>query len=78
MTEEVFTNCTNCGPVSVYVKDGEVVRIRPLVADEADFKPWTIEAGRQELLAAEEVQPRAVWCTPSAAGSIRTSASSTR
>ena len=45
MSEEVFTNCTNCGPVSVYVKDGEVVRIRPLVADEADFKPWTIEAG---------------------------------
>jgi molybdopterin guanine dinucleotide-containing S/N-oxide reductase-like protein len=45
MTEEVFTNCTNCGPVSVYVKDGQVVRIRPLVADEADFKPWTIAAG---------------------------------
>jgi len=44
MTEQVFTNCTNCGPVSVYVKDGEVVRIRPLVADEADFRPWTIEA----------------------------------
>jgi molybdopterin guanine dinucleotide-containing S/N-oxide reductase-like protein len=44
MTEEVFTNLTNCGPVSVYVKDGEVVRIRPLVADEADFRPWTIEA----------------------------------
>ena len=44
MTEEVFTNLTNCGPVSVYVRDGEVVRIRPLVADEADFRPWTIEA----------------------------------
>lgn len=45
MTEEVFTNCTNCGPVSVYVKDGQVVRIRPLVANEEDFRPWTIEAG---------------------------------
>ena len=42
---QVFTNLTNCGPVSVYVKDGVVTRIRPLVADEADFRPWTIEAG---------------------------------
>ena len=44
MTEQVFTNCTNAGPVSVYVKDGKVQRIRPLVADEKDFKPWVIEA----------------------------------
>ncbi|MEW6667160.1 MAG: molybdopterin-dependent oxidoreductase [Thermodesulfobacteriota bacterium] len=44
MSEQVFTNCTNAGPVSVYVKDGKVIRIRPLVADEKDFKPWTIEA----------------------------------
>ncbi len=48
MTEQVFTNCTNCGPVSVYVRDGKVVRIRPLIADEKDYKPWVIEAdGRQ-------------------------------
>jgi trimethylamine-N-oxide reductase (cytochrome c) len=45
MSEQVFTNCTNAGPVSVYVKDGKVTRVRPLVADEKDFKPWTIEAG---------------------------------
>lgn len=45
MSEQVFTNCTNAGPVSVYVKDGKVTRIRPLVADENDFKPWVIEAG---------------------------------
>jgi trimethylamine-N-oxide reductase (cytochrome c) len=45
MSEQVFTNCTNAGPVSVYVKDGKVTRIRPLVADEKDFKPWVIEAG---------------------------------
>ena len=45
MSEQVFTNLTNCGPVSVYVNDGVVTRIRPLVADdEADFKPWVIEA----------------------------------
>jgi len=45
MAEKVFTNCTNCGPVSVYVKDGQVVRVRPLVAKDEHFKPWTIEAG---------------------------------
>ena len=45
MAEQVFTNCTTEGPIHVYVRDGKVVRIRPLVADEKDFKPWTIEAG---------------------------------
>ena len=44
MSEQVYTNCTNAGPISVYVKDGNVVRIRPLVADENDFTPWTIDA----------------------------------
>ena len=43
MSEQVFTNLTNAGPISVYVRDGKVVRIRPLVAEEKDFKPWTIE-----------------------------------
>jgi len=49
MTEQVFTNLTNAGPVSVYVKDGKVVRMRPLVADEKDFKPWVIEAGGRKF-----------------------------
>ena len=49
MTEKVFTNCTNCGPVSVYVRNGKVVRVRPLVAAEADFKPWTIDAGGRKF-----------------------------
>ena len=44
MSEQVFTNLTNNGPVSVYVTDGVVTRVRPLVADEADFRPWVIEA----------------------------------
>ncbi len=44
MSEQVFTNLTNCGPVSVYVNDGVVTRILPLVAEEAEFKPWVIEA----------------------------------
>jgi molybdopterin guanine dinucleotide-containing S/N-oxide reductase-like protein len=45
MSEQVFTSCTNEGPISVYVKDGKVVRVRSLIADEKEFKPWTIEAG---------------------------------
>src|SRR5512138_1879985 len=45
MGEQVFTNCTNCGPVSVYVRDGKVSRILPLQAREEDYRPWTIEAG---------------------------------
>jgi molybdopterin guanine dinucleotide-containing S/N-oxide reductase-like protein len=45
MTEKVFTSCTNEGPIHVYVKDGKVVRVTPLMADESDFSPWTIEAG---------------------------------
>jgi molybdopterin guanine dinucleotide-containing S/N-oxide reductase-like protein len=44
MSEQVFTNLTNNGPVTVYVNDGVVTRIRPLVAAEADFRPWVIEA----------------------------------
>ena len=44
MSEQIFTNCTVGGPISVYVKDGKIVRVRPIVIDEKDFKPWTIEA----------------------------------
>ncbi len=43
--EKVFTNLTNGGPVFVYVKDGKIVRIRPLVLNENDAPSWTIEAG---------------------------------
>jgi trimethylamine-N-oxide reductase (cytochrome c) len=45
MAEKVFANLTNSGPVSVYVKDGKIVRVRPLVVADGDMKPWTIEAG---------------------------------
>jgi molybdopterin guanine dinucleotide-containing S/N-oxide reductase-like protein len=44
MAEKVYTNCTNSGPVSVYVKDGKITRVRPLVADPKDYEPWVIEA----------------------------------
>ena len=42
MPEQIFTNATIAGPVSVYVKDGRIVRIRPLQVDENELKPWTI------------------------------------
>ena len=42
--EQVFTNMTGGGPVSVYVEDGRITRIRPLQIPEEDFpKPWVIE-----------------------------------
>ncbi len=44
MAEQVFMNATIVGPVLVYVKDGKIVRMRPLVVDEGDLKPWTIDA----------------------------------
>ncbi len=44
MSEQVFTNCTVGGPVSVHVKDGVITRVRPLAVDKNDLKPWTIEA----------------------------------
>ena len=44
MSEHVYTNCTVGGPISVCVKDGKITRIRPLVIDENDLKPWIIEA----------------------------------
>ena len=49
MSEQVFTNCTVGGPISVYVKDGKIVRIRPLVIDENDLKPWTIDANGKKF-----------------------------
>ena len=44
MSEQIFTSCANGGPISVYVRDGKVVRIRPLCINKEDFKPWTITA----------------------------------
>jgi trimethylamine-N-oxide reductase (cytochrome c) len=43
--EKVFTNLTNGGPVLVHVKDGKIVRVRPLVLNDSDAASWTIEAG---------------------------------
>jgi len=49
MSEQIFTNCTVGGPISVYVKDGKIVRVRPLVIDENDLKPWTIDANGKKF-----------------------------
>ena len=41
--EKVYTNLTNGGPVSVYVEDGKITRIRPLQIPKEDFpKAWEI------------------------------------
>ena len=42
--EQVFTQCTVGGPVRVYVEDGVIKRMRPIVFDEDDAASWTIEA----------------------------------
>ncbi|MFC1860877.1 molybdopterin-dependent oxidoreductase [Chloroflexota bacterium] len=48
MPEEVFTNCTNGGPIVVHVNDGKITRIRPLVYGEDDAASWTLKArGKQ-------------------------------
>jgi molybdopterin guanine dinucleotide-containing S/N-oxide reductase-like protein len=51
MAEQVFTSCTNCGAISVYVEDGKVVRITPLTVDEKEYHPWTIRAGERAYTA---------------------------
>ncbi|MCX7912019.1 MAG: molybdopterin-dependent oxidoreductase, partial [Dehalococcoidales bacterium] len=43
--EQVFTNLTVGGPVKVYVRDGRIIRITPLVLDESDPPSWKISSG---------------------------------
>ncbi len=42
--EQVYTSGTNGGPVFVHVKDGKVIRIRPIVFNDRDAPSWTLEA----------------------------------
>ena len=44
MSEQVFTQCTVGGPVRVYVEDGVITRMRPIIFDETDAASWTIDA----------------------------------
>jgi len=55
LSEQVFTNCTTGGPVYVHVKDGKVLRIRPLVFDETDAPSWTIEAQGKKFTRSERL-----------------------
>jgi molybdopterin guanine dinucleotide-containing S/N-oxide reductase-like protein len=48
MSEQVFINCGNGGPFSIYVKDGKMLRLRPLILGPDDAPSWQINArGRQ-------------------------------
>ena len=47
--DKIFTNLTTGGPVQVYVRDGKIIRIRPLVLDDGDAASWTIDAGNREF-----------------------------
>ena len=49
MSEQVFTNCTVGGPIYVYVKDGKIVRVRPIVINEKYLKHWKIEEKGKEF-----------------------------
>jgi trimethylamine-N-oxide reductase (cytochrome c) len=49
VSEKVFTNLTNGGPLFVYVKDGVIVRMRPMAFNETDAPSWTIEAGGRQF-----------------------------
>jgi len=44
MAEKVLAQCTVGGPVKVYVKDGKIVRMRPIVFDNTDAPSWVIDA----------------------------------
>jgi trimethylamine-N-oxide reductase (cytochrome c) len=57
--EKMYVNLTNGGPISVYVKDGKVVRVRPLQVPESEYKPWAIEAGGRTFS-----PPKAVRLSP--------------
>jgi anaerobic selenocysteine-containing dehydrogenase len=44
MAEQVFVNCGQGGPVHIHVKDGKIVRVRPLIFDNTDATSWKIDA----------------------------------
>lgn len=49
MSERTFVNCTVGGAIRVHVKDGKIVRVRPLVLNENDPPEWCIEAGGRKF-----------------------------
>jgi len=59
MRDELLTQCTVGGPVFVHVREGRIVRIRPLVFDETDPPTWEIEARGKKF-----VPPRKATLAP--------------
>lgn len=57
--EQIFTNLMCGGPVSVYVKDGKIIRIRPLQVPDNECQPWRIQARGHEF-----APPRSMFLTP--------------
>lgn len=49
MSEKILTSCTVGGPIYVHVREGKIVRIRPLVYDETDASSWAIQARGQKF-----------------------------
>jgi trimethylamine-N-oxide reductase (cytochrome c) len=61
--ETRYVNCTNGGPVFVYVKDGKIIRITPIDFEEEDADPWTITAKGKKFTPPKRstVAPYAFW-----------------
>jgi molybdopterin guanine dinucleotide-containing S/N-oxide reductase-like protein len=49
VVEQVFTNLTIGGPVQVNVRDGKIIRVRPLVFGEQDASSWIIDVGGKKF-----------------------------
>ena len=47
--EKVYIQCTVGGPVRVYVKDGKITKMRPIILDETDAPSWVISAGGKKF-----------------------------
>ena len=47
--EKIYTNLTIGGPVQVYIKDGRITRVRPLVLTDEDAASWSIEVGEKKF-----------------------------
>jgi hypothetical protein len=61
--ERVFTSLNTGGPISVYVEDGKITRIRPIQIPEEDYpKPWVIEDRNGKKYS----PPKAIRCSPTA------------
>ncbi len=57
MAEKVFTQCTVGGPVRVYVEDGVIKRMRPIIFDDEDAPSWVINARGRKFTPASQDHP---------------------